>query len=208
MSGGRDNTYQTSANGCIISTKQRMVCEQIIRDVKMERIGSQRQRKTVSCVAKFCATMFLWTNKGSARCQYGNSIMHGVRSDITKHQTTKKHAIKVQDVKSEVRALGSVHKDAANPAVRLSPCRALFSPYTTNDTKFQSTLGTENLCSLLQCKVNIDCECYELSPSRDLLDSVPLGHTMLNIDKFDHYPNGFFLTIGLCCLLCGLRRSI
>ena len=49
---------------------------------------------------------FPWITRsveGSVRCKYCNtafSIVHGGKSDITKHQLTKKHIQKVEDAKS------------------------------------------------------------------------------------------------------------
>ena len=74
-------------------------------DVKTERIHSfcvtGKAKKTVGrkYLAQFCDefTTKFHSTSGSARCKYRNRhILNVGRSDIMKHQTTKKHAIKVQ----------------------------------------------------------------------------------------------------------------
>ena len=51
-----------------------------------------------------------------------------------------------------------------------APVELLFSLCTKNDTKFRSSLGAETLCNLLHVKVNTDCDCHMLRPTKDLLD--------------------------------------
>ena len=64
------------------------------------------QHRKNSALLNF-VTDFPWDCKGtpedSAQCKYCNTdfiITHSGRSDITKHQVTKKHAIKMQDPKT------------------------------------------------------------------------------------------------------------
>ena len=59
----------------------------------------------------------------------------------------------------------------------------LFSLCTKNDTKFQASLGTETLCSLLQYKINVDCKCHQFRPTRDLITSTTHATVIYNAER-------------------------
>ena len=63
-----------------------------------------------------------------------------------------------------------------------APVERLFSLCTKNYTKFRASLGAETLCSLLHCKINFDCECHQLRPTRDLITSAKHATVIYNAE--------------------------
>ena len=61
-------------------------------------------------------------------------------------------------------------------------CERLFSIVRKVQTEYRSSMDNDTLCSLLTCKLNTQCACFELAPSKDTLKKAKSASYSYNQD--------------------------